>query len=292
MSAITMPNLFAAPGAPIKLWPGKAPGDKGNLGEEKDMTKPKDNLVAGRRLIRLGNVTVPTITFYPAPKDKNTGAAVLVCPGGGYNILALDLEGTEICEWLNSIGVNAVLLKYRVPRRPDRKMYEAPLQDAQRAMGLVRSHAQEWGIDPQRIGVLGFSAGGHLSATLSNNNETRTYEPVDAADKESCRPDFTVLIYPAYLVEKDHMDKLVPEVSVTAKTPPTFLAMAEDDPIHVECALAYYLALKQIKVPAEIHLYPTGGHGYGLRPSEHRVTTWPQRAAEWFKAMKLLDKGK
>jgi len=294
ITAATMPTLSAAPGQLIKLWPGKAPGDKGDLGEEKDTTKPTDNKVAGQRLIRLGNVSDPTITFYPAPKEKNTGTTVLICPGGGYNILAYDLEGTEVCEWLNSIGVNAVLVKYRVPKRPGTEKHAPPLQDVQRAFGIVRSKASEWGIDANRVGILGFSAGGHLTAMASNNYEQRTYEKVDASDELSCRPDFSVLIYPAYLTvkEKDQAEKLAPELVVTSKTPPTFIAMAEDDPIRVECAVYYYLALKNAKIPAEMHLYPTGGHGYGLRPSAHKVTTWPQRLEDWMDARGLLKSGK
>jgi acetyl esterase/lipase len=281
---------FAAALDPIPLWPGEAPGETGSVGTEQDTTKPTDNQVAGKRLIRLGSVSTPTITVFPAPKDKNTGAAAVVCPGGGYGILAWDLEGTEVCDWLNSIGVTGVLLKYRVPARKDRPRYEPPLQDAQRAIGLVRQHAAEWSIDPQRIGILGFSAGGHLAANASNNYESRAYPAVDDADKLSCRPDFSVLIYPAYLAPKEHLDQLAPEIKVTAQTPPAFIAMAQDDPIHVECALVYLLALKNAKVPCELHVYPSGGHGYGLRPTEHAVTTWPQRAAEWMRTRGLLGK--
>ncbi len=273
----------------ISLWPGAAPGEKGDLPPETDTTKPTDGLVAGQRVIRLGNVHSPTMTVYVPPADKETGAAVLVCPGGGYNILAMDLEGTEVCEWLNSIGVTAVLLKYRVPKRADLERHTAPLQDAQRAMGLLRQRAVEWGIDPKRIGCMGFSAGGHLAAALSTNYETRSYPVLDEADKQPCRPDFTILIYTAYLTEKNEGDKLAKEIKVTEQTPPTFLAMTEDDPIRVENALFYYLALKNAKVPAEMHLYPTGGHGYGLRASKNGVTTWPARAADWLRTAGLLD---
>jgi acetyl esterase/lipase len=280
--------LFAL--EPIPLWPGEAPGETGPIGDEVDITKPTDKDVGGKRLIRLGNVSKPTITVFPAPKDKNTGAAVIVCPGGGYGILALDLEGTEVCEWLNSIGVTGVLLKYRVPARKDRPRYEAPLQDAQRAIGLVRQHAAEWGIDAARVGILGFSAGGHLAAAASTNYETRTYPAVDEADQLACRPDFSVLIYPAYLTQKDKGDELAPEIKVTAQTPQTFLTMTQDDGIRVETAIYYALALKKEKVPFELHVYPTGGHGYGLRPSEHNVTTWPARTADWMRTRGLLGK--
>jgi len=221
-----------------------------------------------KTVIRLGNVSKPTITIHRPPAGKDTGAAVLVCPGGAYSILALDLEGTEVCDWLNSIGVTGVLLKYRVPKRSGLEKHTAALQDTQRALGLVRHRASEWGIDPARLGVLGFSAGGHLSAALCSSAAQRTYPTVDDADKISCRPDFTVLIYPAYLALKDEDNKIAPEVSVTTNTPPTFIAMAEDDPVRVENALFYALALKQAKVPVELHVYPVGGPR--LRPATHQ----------------------
>ena len=279
----------AAPAQPIPLWPVLAPGDKGDLGEEKDMTKPTEGLVAGKRVIRLGNVSQPTITLYKPAASNDTGTAVMVCPGGGYNILAMDLEGTEVCEWLNSIGVTAFLLKYRVPKRPDRERHAAPLQDAQRAFGLARQRAKEFGIDPQRLGVLGFSAGAHLSAALSTTLE-RTYPAIDVADRTELRPSFTVLIYPAYLTVKELGDKTPPEINVTTNTPPSFIAIAEDDPVRMENALHYTLALKQVKVPVELHLYPTGGHGYGLRRTKEPVTTWPDRLSDWMRSRGLLEK--
>jgi acetyl esterase/lipase len=275
---------------PIPLWPGVAPGDTGDIGEEKDTTKPGQDPKESY-ITRLGNVTKPTITVFRPAADRDTGAAVVVCPGGAYQILAMDLEGTEVCQWLNSIGVTGVLLKYRVPARKGLEKHAAALQDAQRAVGLVRRHAGEWKIDPKRIGVLGFSAGGHLAAAVSNNYEQRTYPAVDDADKESCRPDFTVLVYPAYLTAKDDSTKLAPELKVTAQTPPAFIVMTEDDPVHVENVYAYALALKNSKVKAEVHTYPTGGHGYGLRPSANPVSTaWPRLAAEWLKAQGWLKR--
>ena len=282
--------LATEPKKVIELWPNGAPGEKGNIGEEKDTTKPTDQLIAGKPVIRLGNVSKPTISVYRPPADKDTGAAVVVCPGGGYHILAMDLEGTEVCDWLNSIGVTGVLLKYRVPKREGLEKYAAPLQDVQRAMGLVRLHAKEWGIDSQRIGVLGFSAGGHLSAAVSCNYEQRTYPGVDDADTVSCRPDFVVLIYPGGLTVKEAGDKVAPELNITANTPPTFAAMAADDPVRPENALFYTLALKNAKVPAELHIYPSGGHGYGLRRSKEVVTTWPDRAADWMRSRGLLER--
>jgi acetyl esterase/lipase len=279
------------PEQPIPIWPGAAPGDAGDIGEEKDTTTP-DQDKPGKYIIRLGNVSKPTIQVFKPAKEKDTGAAVVVCPGGGYQILAMDLEGSEVCKWLNSVGVTGILLKYRVPARKDRPRCAAPLQDAQRAMGLVRQNAKEWGIDPGRVGILGFSAGGHLSATASNTFDSRTYPSVDDADKQSCRPDFTILIYPAYITSPDGSMNVAPEIKVTSSTPPTFIAMTEDDPVHVESALAYTVALKTAKVPVELHVYPKGGHGYGLRPSEHTVSRWPARAADWLAASGYLKPAK
>ena len=277
----------------MPLWPDKAPGETAVLPPEADIYTTADGLIAGRPLIRLGNVSRPTITIYKPDPAKDTGAAVLVCPGGGYFILAMDLEGSEVCEWLNSIGVTGILLKYRVPRREGLPAYVPPLQDAQRALGLVRSQAGELGIDPHRIGVLGFSAGGHLSAALSNNHSVRTYPVVDATDQMSCRPDFCVLIYPGSLTVKEKNDAIAPELPVSeTNTPPTFIALTQDDGVRVETGLFYYLALKNAQVPVEMHLYPRGGHGYGLRRTENTVTSWPDRVADWMKASGWLKPGK
>jgi acetyl esterase/lipase len=283
-------TLSAAAPTPVPIWPKGAPGETAPAGEEHDTTKPTDALVAGRRVARIGNVSTPTIAVYPAPKDKDTGTAVVVFPGGGYNILALDLEGVEVCEWLNSIGVTGVLLKYRGPARPGGPRWAAPLQDAQRAVGIIRSRAAELGLRPDRIGVLGFSAGGHLAAAISTNFERRSYPAVDERDAVSCRPDFTLLIYPAYLTLKDAGDKIAPELTIGKDTPPTFLVQAEDDGVRVETSLFYYAALRKAKVPAEMHLYPVGGHGYGLRRTEKTVSTWPSRAEEWLRSLGVLAK--
>ena len=289
LAALFAVTSFArAASEPIALWPKGAPGEAGNLPAEADMTKPTDALVTGKAVVRLGNISNPTITVFPAPAGKANGTAVLVCPGGGYHILAMDLEGTEVCEWLNANGVTAVLLKYRVPAREGLPKHAPALQDAQRAMGLIRQRAGEWGIDPARVGCLGFSAGGHLCAMLSATAAARTYEATDDADQQSCRPNFAMLIYPAYLTLKDQGDAVNPDTKVTAETPPTFLAMTEDDPVRVETGLFYYLALKNAKVPAELHLYPTGGHGYGMRPSRSNVMHWPQRASEWMDSLGVL----
>ena len=274
---------FAAP-EEIPLWPGTAPGEKGDIGPEQDTTKPKDNLIAGRPVIRLGNVSKPTMAIYRAASVAKPGPAVVVFPGGGYHILAMDLEGTEVCEWLNSIGINAVLLKYRVPKREGLERYVPPLQDAQRALGMVRQRATELGIDESKIGVLGFSAGAHLGATLAAQSAKRTYEPIDAADQLNCRPDFLLLIYPGGLVQKEHGDDITPEAEVTSKSPPAFLLMAADDPVRPENALMYALAMKKAGVPYELHIYPKGGHGYGLRKSKDAVTGWPALAESWLRA--------
>jgi acetyl esterase/lipase len=279
--------LLAQTPKPMNLWPKGAPGEKGDIGAEIDTTKPNED-PAGKRIIRLGNVTDPTLTVYKPAAGKDTGAAVVVFPGGGYNILAMDLEGTEICEWFNSIGVTGVLVKYRVPAQPTSPRGAAPLQDAQRAMRLARAHASEWHINPARIGVMGFSAGGHLAALLSTNFDKTAYEPVDGADASSARPDFAMLIYPAYLTLDKEMTTVSPALPVSGKTPPTMLIQAEDDGIPVEGSLVYYRALKNAKVPAELHLYPAGGHGYGLRSPVAPLNTWPKRAEEWMRASGLL----
>jgi len=281
----------------LPVWPAAAPGAAANLPAEANMTTPKDNLIAGKPVLRLGNVTTPTLTVY-SPKEGNTGAAVVVFPGGGYRILAIDLEGTEVCDWLNRIGVTCVLLKYRVPDTGPYPKSAAALQDAQRALGLVRQHAAEWGIDPKRVGVLGFSAGAHLAAALSTHYEQRLYDPIDAADKLSCRPDFAVVIYPGYLAWAEKNFAANADIQPTAQTPPTFIVQAEDDPVHVENATVYFLALKNAKVPAELHIYAEGGHGYGLRRSEIHpgwlptvgppVTMWPYLMETWMETIKVL----
>lgn len=283
------PSWPPAPGhLTLPIWPGVAPGAPANLPPEADTTTAKDHLVADRPVIRIGNVSSPTVTLY-TPKGKNTGAAVIVFPGGGYRILAIDLEGTEVCDWLNSAGINCVLLKYRVPETGPYPKSAAALQDAQRALGLVRLHAAEWHIDPDRIGVLGFSAGGHLSAAISNHFEKRLYDPIDDADKLSCRPDFSVVIYPGYLALADQNFAPNIEIHPTANTPPTFVLQAEDDPVHVENAMVYYQQLKDAKVPAELHVYAQGGHGYGLRRTSLPVTTWPQAVETWLRTIKILS---
>jgi acetyl esterase/lipase len=270
----------------IDVWPAAAPGETGAIGAEKLV----DGQPGQRQVKRLTNVSKPTLTVFRPASDKDTGAAVLICPGGGYNILAWDLEGEEVAGWLNSLGVTGIVLKYRVPRRPDQpkdKPPIGPLQDAQRAMSLVRSKASELKIDPKRLGILGFSAGGHLAAATSTNFDRRAYDAMDEIDKISCRPDFAVLIYPAYLIAKDK-DALADDIRVTKETPPTFFAHASNDGVKSDNSLLMYLALKRAGVPSELHIYATGGHGFGLRPSQEPCSTWPTRCGDWMKAQGLL----
>ena len=271
----------------LKLWPHGAPDATPPVGPEKNMTTAKDPLAGGKTVMRLTNVSTPTITLYQ-PKGKKTGAAIVVFPGGGYQILAMDLEGTEVCRWLNSIGVTCVLLKYRVPDSGPYPKSAQALEDAQRAVGMVRARAAEWRIDPHRVGVLGFSAGGYLVAALSTHYDRRLYPPVDADDKLSCRPDFAAAIYPAYLTEPDGTLNLTPSIPVTSKTPPTFLLQTEDDPFHAESSIAYFMALKRANVPAELHVYAQGGHGYGLRRTAFPVTRWPELVETWLHTIHVL----
>jgi acetyl esterase/lipase len=273
----------------IPIWPKGVPGGSpANLPAEVDTTTPKMPLVAGKVLVHLGNVSVPTITLYKPAKQKSPAPAVVVFPGGGYQILAIDLEGTEVCDWLNAKGIACVLLKYRVPNTGPYPKSSAALQDAQRAVGLVRQHAAEWGIDPKRVGVLGFSAGAHLAAALSTHFDKRLYDVVDGADQLSCRPDFAVIVYPGYLaLDKEGM-KTNPEINPTTHTPPTIIVQAEDDPVHVENATNYFFQLKQAGVPAELHIYAEGGHGYGLRRTALPVTAWPQLVETWLHTIGIV----
>lgn len=281
----------------VPLWPGTVPNAQPVPGPETEALRT-DHLIAGEAWMAATNVARPTMTVYP-PKRKNTGVAVVVFPGGGFQVLAMDLEGTEACHWLTSNGITCVLLKYRVPSVPydwrcdcradDFVTPTLALQDAQRTMGLVRLHAKEWHIDPHKIGVLGFSAGGYLVAEISTNFERRLYPPVDAADKESARPDFAMAIYPGHLATDE--DKLNPNVPVSSTTPPTFLVQAEDDyEDGVNQSLVYYLALAKARVPAEMHLYAHGGHGFGFRRTKLPITTWPKLAKTWLETIGMLPK--
>jgi len=287
---VLLPALAGAQDKPrvLDVWPGKAPGETADLGPEKALEqKPSE-----RQVVRLTNISRPTLTIHRPAKENDTGAAIVICPGGGYNILAWDLEGEEVARWLNSIGVTGIILKYRVPRRAGQAKDQpppGPLQDAQRALSLVRSRASELGLDAKRIGILGFSAGGHLAASASVNFDKRSYDPIDAVDEASCRPDFTVLIYPAYLVKKDS-GELAADIRIRKECPPTFFVHAGNDPVKAENSIRAYLALKSAGVPAELHVYASGGHGFGLRPSEHPVSMWPARCADWLRGLGVLKK--
>jgi acetyl esterase/lipase/phage tail protein X len=275
--------------AQIPIWPGSAPDAQPLPGPESYTTTTE--LIAGRPAVVVNNVSQPTMTVY-SPKGTNTGVAVVVFPGGGYTCLAIDLEGTEVCDRLTSRGITAVLLKYRVPTPKLGAYLESPpaLEDAQRTLGLVRFHAPEWHIDPHKIGVIGFSAGGHMVAATSTHFDKRLYPTVDAADNESCRPDFAIALYPGHLWTRRGNLELNPNVPVTGNTPPTFIVQAEDDPVDpVENSLVYYIALKNAGVPVEMHLYAQGRHGFGLRRTELPITRWPELVETWLQTIGMTS---
>jgi acetyl esterase/lipase len=287
------PSWQPSPGhTQVPIWPGTPPDAQPVAGPEYTQRVGEDPPGA----VVVGKVSRPTMTVY-SPKGRNTGAAVVVFPGGGYWVLYMDLEGTEVCDWLTSKGITCVLLKYRVPGEhlsPRSGAYpKSPmaLEDAQRTIGLVRLHAAEWHIDSHKIGVLGTSAGGHLVAAISTNFAKRLYPAVDAADKESCRPDFGVALYPGHMLENTSKDfELNPYIPVTKQTPPTFLLQAEDDPIDtVKNSLVYYAALRKAGVPVEMHLYAHGGHGFGLRRTKFPITGWPQLVETWLETIGMTS---
>jgi acetyl esterase/lipase len=287
-ATLSLAPVFAAPATVLNVWPGPAPGETKTLPPEADQTKDTDKLVGGRRIIKLGNVSTPQLAVYRPAKDKDTGASVVICPGGGFSILAYDLEGTEVATWLNSIGVTGIVLKYRVPARDPQQRWLAAVQDAQRAMSLVRSQAGEWGLDPARIGILGFSAGGATAGIAALAGEQRHYTPIDRVDTVSSRPDFALLIYAAYFVERGQT-QLRADLVLPKNPPPVFFVHAFDDGVPVQNALLLAAELKKAGGSAEVHVYDAGGHGYGLRPvAELPVTTWPKRAEEWLARRGLL----
>jgi acetyl esterase/lipase len=273
----------------VPIWPKEASKAQPLAGPEEVKTV-KDPLVAGGEpWLQIDNVSEPTMTVYP-PKGKNTGVSVVVFPGGGYRVLAIDLQGTEICDWLTSRGITAVLLKYRVPTPTVGPYRDSPmaLEDAQRTVGLVRFHAAKWQVDPHKIGVIGFSAGGHMVTAISTHFDKRLYPAVDAADKESCRPDFAIALYPGHLSKNFELN---PNVPVTSKAPPTFLLHAEDDAVNsVNNSLVYYIALKNASVPVEMHLYAEGGHAFGLRQTKLPITGWPQLVEKWLETIGMTSK--
>jgi acetyl esterase/lipase len=278
----------------VDVWPGKAPNDTGISGEEKFIELKIDGKpyqVAGKPTKWLTNVSKPTLTIYRPSKDKNTGVAMLICPGGGYHNLGWDVEGEEVAAWLNSIGISGIILKYRCPRRAGDIKGEpplGPLMDAQRAVSLVRGQAKEWGIDPKKIGMVGFSAGGHLAGATATNFDKRAYDPIDDIDKISCRPDFAVMLYSGYLKVKDK-DELAADLRISTQTPPILLVHASDDTISsVDHSVIMYLALKRAGVPTELHVYASGGHGFGVRKSDQPCSTWTDRCSAWLRNQGFL----
>jgi acetyl esterase/lipase len=297
LSAVAQGNAWhPSPGhTEIPIWPGAVPDARPYTGPETFDTDTKD-LVAGKLWSYIGNVSRPTITVF-SPKENNSRAAVIVFPGGGYQILAIDLEGTEICDWLTSKGITCVLLKYRVPgegKLPKSGAYpksSEALDDAQRAISLVRHRAIEWNIDPHKIGVLGFSAGGHLVAAVSTHFSNRIYKPVDPVDSESCRPDFAAALYPGHLWIDEDKFELNPDIKPTHDTPPTFLLQAENDDVDsINNTLVYYIALKKAGVPVELHSFAEGGHAFGLRRTKFPITAWPQLVETWLRTIGMNPK--
>jgi len=274
--------------SPIDLWPGSPPGDTQTLPPEADLTGPKDGLIAGRSVIRLSNVSTPTLTVY-RPTAGATGTAVIVCPGGGFRLLAMDLEGTEIAAWLNHIGITAILLKYRVPSRPGEEPWMAAVQDAQRAVSVVRGRAAEWHLNPRRIGLCGFSAGGQTAGLTALLGQERQYQPVDEADQSPCKPDFGILVYPSDFVDR-RSGKLTKPIRVPADAPPVFLVQTFDDPVSPLNVLELGAAWARSKVPVETHLYARGGHGYGVRAiAGEPCTYWPVACESWLRSSGWLS---
>ncbi|HEU0038159.1 MAG TPA: alpha/beta hydrolase [Verrucomicrobiae bacterium] len=288
-SLIVAGTALAAEPLVVEIWPGKVPDEIGNIGAERVRMSPRLDrkqveVTEPTRMIT--DVTKPTLTIYRPTKDKATGTAMLICPGGGYWNLYWQLEGEEVAAWLNSIGVTGVILKYRVPRRPDEPKGEParrPLQDAQRAISLVRSRAKEWGIDPQRIGIVGFSAGGHLAIAAATSFDKRTYEPIDDVDQISCRPDFSIPVYSGYFKAKDK-DELAAGLRIPTNTPPVFLVHGGDDIVSPpENSVLMYLALKRAGVPAELHVFANTTHDFGVRTNDHPHSKWTACCVDWLR---------
>jgi len=290
----TWPALGADAPVIVEVWPGQPPDDTAQAGTERvrlsqKLDRKHVEVTEQTRLIT--DVTKPTLTICHPAKEKDTGTAILICPGGGYWDLFWQLEGEEVADWLNSIGVTGIILKYRVPRHSDEPKdlpARRPLQDAQRAVSLIRSKAKGWGIDPQRIGIVGFSAGGHLAIATATSFENRTYPPMDDIDNVSCRPDFAISVYPGYLKVKDK-DELAPSLRIPAGTPPVFLAHGGADIISPpENSVLMYLALRKAGIPAELHVYALAAHDFGVRPSDQPCSTWTESCAAWLRHQGFL----
>jgi acetyl esterase/lipase len=281
--AITAPANAFEP-VVVRLWPHGAPESEGfKIEPEKEVQKKSENDVR-----RLTNVSDPTITIYRP--EKQNGTTVIVAPGGGYSILAIEHEGTQVCEYLNSLGITCALLKYRVPARERSNPSQAPLQDAQRAIGILRNRASEWRIHPNRIGILGFSAGGHLAVMMTLHPNERTYTPNPELDVTDATPNFAVPVYPAYLVEKENPGQLRPEIAVTKKAPPICIIHANDDRGATSAAgsALLYLEYKKRNISAELHIYAKGGHGFGMRKTGLPTAEWLVRVGEWMGSIGLL----
>lgn len=292
-SGISQADTWQPTHRQIPIWPeGKMPNPLLDIKPEN--IRPNGQ-IAGKPWHAIYNVSKPTMTVY-SPQEKNTGIAIVVFPGGGFNGLAIDLEGTEVCTRLASEGITCILLKYRVPDsgpawHDDCQCNihpEAPtaLQDAQRTMGLLRQNAEKWHINPNKIGVLGFSAGGYMVADISTHFKERAYKPVDVADTKSCRPDFAVALYPGHLWTNEKKFELNSDIPVTNLTPPTLLIQAGDDQVDsINHSLVYYSALKNANVPVEMHLYAQGGHGFAVRLTNLPITNWPHLLKIWLKTI-------
>ena len=277
---------FAAESETLKLWQGPAP--LATPAEKPETYLPPD---AGMDpdITRLGNVSEPSLTVYHPPAGRRTGACVLICPGGGYYILAMKHEGTQVAEWLNSVGVTAAVLKYRVPSPKGEPAQLRPLLDAQRAMSLLRRHAQAWGVNPKRVGVLGFSAGGHLAAWLLCEGNRRPPAYPAATSDPPCRPDFGILVYPAYLATPER-EREQPVVRAEEKPGPVFFVHAADDKLGPENSIEFFRALQKTGVAAELHVFQEGGHGFGMLKQGKPVNDWPARCADWMRAQGWLEK--
>ena len=284
--ALLAPVFAAGEGSTVRLWSGKAPGEQGAIEPEKadrSTTNPNE-------INRVTNVSDPVLAVFPAPAEKRNGAALIIAPGGAYQFLSWAMEGEEIARYFNGHGVTAFVLKYRVPTRSYDPGNKLALMDAERSVSLVRSRAKEWGVDPTKVGFLGFSAGGHLGVNLENNWKQRAYDAADTADQQSCRPDFVALIYPGGMMDKNDRTKLGPGMAPSAETPATFIAVAADDKGCAEPSARYWLALRDAGVPSEMHVYATGGHGFGMRSRAGVAATWPDRCADWMRGIGVLPK--
>jgi acetyl esterase/lipase len=292
---VAWPAAAADTPTAVDLWSGKVPDETGTIGPETGRMSPKhtrneSEVTEPTRLVT--NVTRPTLTLYRPAKERDTGAAILICPGGGYWNLYWEVEGEEVADWLSAQGITGIILKYRVPRRPGEPKGEPgrrPLQDAQRAVSLVRSKARQWGIDPGRIGLLGFSAGGHLAIATATRFAERTYEPTDDIDQVDCRPDFAIAVYSGYLKATDK-DELAPGLRVPAKAPPIFLAHGGADIVSPpEHSVILYLALKRAGIPTELHVYAGAAHGFGVRKLDHPCSTWTASCMDWLRSEGFLE---